>query len=147
GFAGKIGENDTFLGKFTMLRLSRDDIRQVLDATELFEALVEGFRMLHDGRWHVPLRTAVGMPGRDGVALFMAACCESLGAAGIKMVTVVNSNPQRNLPLIHSEYLYASAETGEILAIIDAEYLTGIRTAVTSALVTDLLERSGGEVL
>jgi ornithine cyclodeaminase/alanine dehydrogenase-like protein (mu-crystallin family) len=130
-----------------MLRLSRDDIRQVLDATELFEALAEGFRMLHDGRWRVPLRTAVGMPAHDGVALFMPSYCESLGAAGAKMVTVMNSNPQRNLPLIHSEYLYASAETGEILSIMDAEYLTGVRTAVTSALVTDLLERSGGEIL
>jgi ornithine cyclodeaminase/alanine dehydrogenase-like protein (mu-crystallin family) len=122
-------------------------MRRVLDVTGLFEALAEGFRMLHEGRWQVPLRTAIDMRNHDGVALFMPSYCEGLRAAGMKLVTIINSNPQKNLPLIHSEYLYVSAETGEILAVMDAEYLTGIRTAVTSALVTDLAGKSGGQVL
>jgi len=130
-----------------MLILSREDVRRVLDITELFGALAGGFRMLSKVQWHVPLRTAIDMQGHDGFSLVMPSYCEALGAAGIKLVTVMNSNPQRNLPLIHSKYLYVSAETGEILSLMDAEYLTGVRTAVTSALVTDLIGKSGGQAL
>jgi len=77
-----------------MLILSREDVRRVLDITELFGALAGGFRMLSKGQWQVPLRTAIDMQGHDGFSLVMPSYCEALGAAGIKLVTVMNSNPQ-----------------------------------------------------
>ena len=126
-----------------MLILSRDDMRRALDAAELFEALSQGFQMLADGKWKIPLRAAIDMPAHEGVSLFMPAYCEGLNSLGIKLVTVMNGNPEKNLPLIHSTYLYASPETGEILSLMDAEYMTGLRTAAVSALVTDLLGKSG----
>ena len=52
-----------------MLILSREDVKQVLDITELFEALRHGFRMLAEGQWHVPLRTAIDMSRQEGIAL------------------------------------------------------------------------------
>lgn len=119
-------------------------MRRALDATELFEAMTIGFQMLAEGQWKMPLRAAIEMPAHEGISLFMPAYCEGLGAAGMKLITVMNRNPAKNLPLIHSNYLYVSAETGEILSLMDAEYLTGLRTAVVSALVTDLIGKSGG---
>jgi len=65
----------------------------------------------------------------------------------MKLVSVMNGNPAKNLPLIHSKYLYVSADTGEILSVMDAEFLTGLRTAVVSALVTDLLGKSGARTM
>jgi ornithine cyclodeaminase/alanine dehydrogenase-like protein (mu-crystallin family) len=130
-----------------MLILSRDDMRRALGAAELFEAMTAGFRRLAQGEWKIPLRVAIEMPVHDGVSLFMPAYCESLSAVGMKLVTVMNANPAKNLPLIHSKYLYVSAETGEILSLMDAEVLTGLRTAVVSALVTDLVGKSGGRTM
>jgi ornithine cyclodeaminase/alanine dehydrogenase-like protein (mu-crystallin family) len=130
-----------------MLILSRDDMKRVLDERELFEALKAGFQMLSAGEWKVPLRTVIEMPKHDGIGLFMPSYCAALGATGLKLVTVMNSNPSKNLPLIHSNYLYVSAETGEVLSLMDAEVLTGLRTAVTSALVTDLLGKSDGRTM
>jgi ornithine cyclodeaminase/alanine dehydrogenase-like protein (mu-crystallin family) len=130
-----------------MLILSRDDMRRALDAAELFGAMTEGFRQLAEGRWKMPLRTAIEMTAQDGVSLFMPAYSEGLAAAGMKLVTVMNGNPAKNLPLLHSKYLYVSAETGEILGLMDAEYLTALRTAVVSALVTDLIGKSGGRTM
>ena len=37
-----------------MLILSGEDVKQVLDIAELFEALKEGFRLLAEGQWKVP---------------------------------------------------------------------------------------------
>jgi ornithine cyclodeaminase/alanine dehydrogenase-like protein (mu-crystallin family) len=130
-----------------MLILSREDVKRVLDVTELFEALKEGFRMLASGQWQVPLRTAIDMQSHQGIALFMPAYCEGLSTTGMKLVTIMSRNPEKNLPLIHSNYLHVSADTGEIKSLMDAEVLTGLRTATTSALVADLLGKSGGRVM
>jgi ornithine cyclodeaminase/alanine dehydrogenase-like protein (mu-crystallin family) len=130
-----------------MLILSRDDMRQALNASDLFDALTQGFQMLADGQWRMPLRVAIEMPAHQGVSLFMPSYSEGLAAAGLKLVTVMSGNPAKGLPLIHSGYLYFSAETGEILSLMDAEYMTGLRTAVVSALVTDLLGKAGGRTL
>ena len=130
-----------------MLILSREDVKQVLDVSELFEALKEGFRMLAEGQWIVPLRTAIDMKSHEGIGLFMPAYCEGLGVSGMKLVTIMSRNPAKNLPLIHSNYLYVSAETGQIISLMDAEVLTGLRTATTSALVADLVGKSGGRIL
>ena len=130
-----------------MLILSRDDMRRALDAAELLEAMTEGFRQLAKGAWKIPLRLTIEMPAHEGVALFMPSYCESLEAAGMKLVTVMNGNPAKNLPLIHSKYLYVSAGTGEILSLMDAEFLTALRTAVVSALVTDVLGKSGARTM
>jgi ornithine cyclodeaminase len=127
-----------------MLILSRDDVRRALDTAELFEAMRDGFRQLAEGQWTIPLRTTIEMPAHQGLSMFMPSYSAGLAAAGIKLLTVMNGNPQQNLPLIQSKYLYIDAETGEILSIMDGEFLTGVRTAVVSALVTDLLGKGGG---
>jgi ornithine cyclodeaminase/alanine dehydrogenase-like protein (mu-crystallin family) len=103
-----------------MLILSRENVKQVLDVTELFEALKDGFRMLAEGKWNVPLRTAIEMSPHEGIALFMPAYCEGLASTGMKLVTIMSRNPEKKLPLTHSNYLHVSADTGEILALMDA---------------------------
>jgi ornithine cyclodeaminase/alanine dehydrogenase-like protein (mu-crystallin family) len=129
------------------LLLSQDDVRRSLDPIQLFEAMQQGFQMLAQGECEMPQRVVIDMQRYRGASLFMPAYCEGLNAAGVKIVTVMNENPARKLPLIHSKYIYLSAETGEILGLMDAEYLTGLRTAVVSALVTDLVGKSGGDTL
>ena len=130
-----------------MLILTRDDIRKVLDVSELFEAMENGFRMLAQGRVQAPLRTTIDMKEFDGVSLFMPAYCTGLSAAGVKLVTVMSRNPEKGLPLIHSNYLFVSAETGQVLSLMDAEVLTSLRTAVASAVATSHVGKDGGRVL
>ena len=45
----------------------------------------------------------------------MPSYCEGLNVAGVKIVTVINENRARNLPLIHSKYIYLNAETDYLL--------------------------------
>lgn len=130
-----------------MLILSRKDVMKVLPHSELFEPLRQGFQMLADGSCKMPLRTVIEMGQFDGVSLFMPAYGTSVRSTGLKLVTVMSQNPSKNLPLIHSAYLYVSAETGELLSLMDAEYLTSARTAVASALATEQLGKAGGKVL
>ena len=63
-------------------------------------------------------------------------------AAGVKLVTVNQDNPARDLPLINGVYVLFSGETLEPVAIFDAAPLTALRTAAVSALATRFLART-----
>lgn len=59
--------------------------------------------------------------------------------AGVKLVTVQPSNPERGLPLINGVYALFDADAMTPVAVIDAAPLTALRTAAVSALATKLL--------
>lgn len=60
---------------------------------------------------------------------------------GIKLVTVVPGNAARKLPGLVSTYLLFDGQTGEQLALMDGNTITGRRTVATSALAAKYLSR------
>ncbi|MBO9378848.1 ornithine cyclodeaminase family protein [Sphingomonas histidinilytica] len=60
---------------------------------------------------------------------------------GVKIVTVYPGNTARNLPGLFSTYILYDAATGEQLAIMDGNVITGRRTVATSALAGRMLAR------
>ncbi len=69
------------------------------------------------------------------------------GAAGAKVVSVFPGNPGRGLPLIQAVYLLHDAATGRPVALLEAGWLTGLRTAAASALAATRLARGDAAVL
>jgi ornithine cyclodeaminase len=62
-------------------------------------------------------------------------------ALGVKIVTVFPDNGARGLNAVASTYLLCDGTTGQHLAIIDGNEITGRRTAAASALAGDFLAR------
>jgi ornithine cyclodeaminase/alanine dehydrogenase-like protein (mu-crystallin family) len=60
---------------------------------------------------------------------------------GLKVVTVVPDNPERDLPTIHALVAVFDAETGRAQAVMDGEVLTAMRTGAASGVATDALAR------
>ena len=60
---------------------------------------------------------------------------------GVKIVTVYPDNARRQLPGLVSTYILYDATTGQQLAIMDGNTITGRRTAATSALAARFLAR------
>ncbi|MEJ0055779.1 MAG: hypothetical protein WDN75_09085 [Bacteroidota bacterium] len=58
-----------------------------------------------------------------------------------------DKNAARKLPVIQGEMIVMDGTTGSPLAMIEAEYLTALRTGAASGLATDLLARKNIEVL
>lgn len=97
----------------------------------------------------MPLRHhhEVGVPNEaDGTLLIMPAWVPG-AFLGVKMVTVIPGNTTRGLPAISGSYLLSSAETGELLAVIDGAELTARRTAAASALAARYLARKDAQNL
>lgn len=69
------------------------------------------------------------------------------GFLGVKIVQVFPGNSDIGKPTVHGMYMLASAGTGEILSLIDAQELTARRTAATSALASKFLSRASSRCL
>lgn len=108
-------------------------------------AVRQAFIDLSSGEADVPLRTPINLAG-DGAALFMPVHLPRSRRLGLKVVTVVPENRDRNLPTIHALVVIFDAETGRPEAVMDGELLTAIRTGAASGVATDALARKNAAV-
>jgi ornithine cyclodeaminase/alanine dehydrogenase-like protein (mu-crystallin family) len=119
--------------------ISENQVRACAKINEVIRAIREAFARDFRATLRMPVRTQLDLG--SSVLLLMPCHDPTLGAAGVKMVTV---SPKTG---VNATYLLLDPETGETLAIIEANYLTDVRTAATSAVATDLLARRDAETL
>ena len=117
---------------------SEDQVRGAVTADDVIRAVrsafARGFATLR-----MPVRTTLEM---DGAVLLVMPCYDSgLNAAGVKLVSVSARAG------VHAVYELLDPATGISIARMDADYLTDLRTAATSAVATDLLARKDAETL
>ncbi len=125
--------------------LDEATLTRLLDMPSAVRAVREGFAALAVGGVDVPVRTALEAPG--GVTLFMPAQLRDGTALGLKVVSVRPDNRQRGLASIHAVMLLVDPETGMPAAVLDAEWLTALRTGAATGVATDALARSDASVL
>lgn len=121
-----------------MLLYSEEQVRQAINVDDVIrvirEAFARGFATVH-----MPARTMLEM---DNAILLVMPCYDSaLQAAGVKLVSV--SAKAR----VQAVYELLDPQTGIAIARMEANYLTDVRTAATSAVATDLLARKDVETL
>ncbi len=132
-----------------MLILSESDLRAVLTMPDVIEAVELGFSALARGDATVPERSRLNIPARNGVVLEMPAYADldDAGALGTKIVSVFEANARHALDIVQAVYLLLDSETGVPLSLMEGRFITGIRTAATSAVATKLLARRGSNRL
>jgi alanine dehydrogenase len=126
--------------------LGREVLEALLPPADVIAAVERAFRECAAGRAAALPRAVLPM-GRHGVFLAMVSTLPRLGALGTKLVTVVERNRRRGLPTIHASYLLTDPETGAPLALMEAGFLTGIRTGATSAVAARYLARPDARVV
>jgi ornithine cyclodeaminase/alanine dehydrogenase len=126
--------------------LGREDLATLLPPADVIGEVERAFRECAGGRVATLPRAALPMEGR-GVFLTMVSALPGLGALGAKLVTVVEGNRRRGLPTIHASFLLTDPDTGAPLALMEAGFLTGIRTGATSALAARYLARPDSRVV
>ncbi|MEZ4727493.1 MAG: ornithine cyclodeaminase family protein [Caldilineaceae bacterium] len=126
-----------------MLILSRHDVEQLLTMADTLAAVEEGFRQLAQGTVVMPQRAATQVAPYNGLHLSMPAFVGGArGALTIKIVTVYGDNPARyGLATVQGLLLVHDAHTGQVLAMLDAEQLTAMRTGAASGVATRYLAR------
>ncbi|MDR3638901.1 MAG: hypothetical protein P4L84_34165 [Isosphaeraceae bacterium] len=127
--------------------LSRSDVQRAITMVQAIEAMREAFAELATGEADVPARTAVPIAPHDAVALFMPARLSGVPALGGKIVSVHPRNRAAGLPTIHALVVLIDDATGRPIAVLEAGYLTALRTGAGVGLATDCLARPDARVL
>ncbi len=122
--------------------LSRADVEAVgLPGTEVIDILERAFRAKRAGAVEMPPKIGVH-PRDDAFIHAMPAYLADVDAVGLKWVAGYPDNQELGLPYIHGLFLLSDAATGRPLAVMDATWITEIRTAAASMLgIRALAER------
>jgi ornithine cyclodeaminase/alanine dehydrogenase len=127
------------------LLLTRKDVEQVLTMKDAVAAVEEGFRQLALGNVIMPQRTAIRISQHHGIHLGMPAYVGGEGDGGslaLKVVTVYPDNPSKyGMPTTIGTLLLNDPRTGALVAIMDAGFLTAMRTGAVSGVATKYLAR------
>jgi ornithine cyclodeaminase/alanine dehydrogenase len=118
-----------------MLRyLSRADVEAVgLSGVEVIEILEGAFRAKRKGDVEMPPKIGVH-PREDAFIHAMPAYLSDSEAVGVKWVAGYPSNQPLGVPYLHGLCVLSEAETGRPLAVMDATWITEVRTAAASML-------------
>jgi alanine dehydrogenase len=129
-----------------VLYLTQDEVKQVLDMKNAFEAVENGFREMGNKAIEMPPRVYLHFP--KGVLIAMPAYMPNLHAAGTKLVTVHPGNKKDyNLPAVQAKIVINNPDNGSPLAIMDGTYITALRTGAAGAVGIKYLSREDAEVV
>ena len=122
------------------LFLDNNAVRRLLSLDALLPAIEQALINLSAGRVTQPLRTVFEL-AEPGSLLFVKPALVG-DALATKLITQVPGNPARGLPTMIATLLLLDPATGVPLAVMDATWLTELRTAAVSAVATRALRDS-----
>jgi ornithine cyclodeaminase/alanine dehydrogenase len=118
-----------------------------LSMVEVIELLETAFREKGEGRVEMPPKPGIHPGGEDNFIHAMPAYIPSMESAGIKWVSGFPGNQARGLPYIHGLLILNDPDTGVPLAVMDATWITAMRTAGATAVAARRLARPQSSVL
>jgi ornithine cyclodeaminase len=118
--------------------LDEAELRRRVDMPSAIRAVEKAFALLWRGEADAPVRTPLA--DDHGATLFMPG---RLGdhTTGLKVVSVRSGNHARGLPAIHAVMVTVDPVTGVPEAVLDARWLTALRTGAATGVATDRLAR------
>jgi ornithine cyclodeaminase/alanine dehydrogenase-like protein (mu-crystallin family) len=118
----------------------RADVEHAVSPVEAYEAVRAGFVAYAAGEWSMlPKLYVTNYPAGD----FRAMPALGGGHALLKWVTSFPGNPALGLPTVTGLVVLNDAETGMLVAVLDAAAVTALRTGAAAALAAATLGRGG----
>ena len=116
------------------------DVERAVSPHEAYDAVKAAFIAHSKGEWTMPPKLYVtNYPAGD----FRAMPALGGGHALLKWVTSFPGNPSKGLPTVTGLVLLSDAETGALLALLDAAEVTALRTAAAAVIAAETLCRPG----
>jgi ornithine cyclodeaminase/alanine dehydrogenase-like protein (mu-crystallin family) len=128
-----------------LLYLSRADVERLLDVDDMLEALAHAFVVYSSGKTSVPPRIGARV-GEHNLLGAMAGYVPGV-ALESKLVSVFPANDEIGIPSHQALIAMFDESTGTPIALMDATYITAIRTGGSAAVATRVLSREDSHVL
>jgi alanine dehydrogenase len=107
-----------------------DAVFAAVDPVAAIERTREAFERHAAGEWAMPAKVYIDAPPAGD---FRAMPARGSGLAILKWVTSFPPNPARGLPVVAGVLVASSAETGELLALLECASVTSLRTGAAAA--------------
>lgn len=124
--------------------------KEIQNLYQMEHAIGEIEQMLHHknaGKIESPLRTVIEFPEEDGSVLYMPSADNAEKIMTMKAVTIFPNNPSQGKSTTQGVILLSDANNGDHIALLNASYLTRLRTGAMSGLATDRLALKDAETL
>lgn len=134
--------------RLTIRYLSRADVEAAgVTVQAVIEAVETAFLEKGHGRVEMPPKPGVHPGEGDNFIHAMPASIPGMDAVGIKWVSGYPGNQALGLPYITGLLILNDPATGVPISVMDATWITGIRTAAASAVSARRLARTDSSVL
>lgn len=107
-----------------MLFLNESAMKKAVSMKGVIDAVDDTYEIYASKQFNMPTRIQV-VENNNTLLLMPSLINEAIAT---KLVTVFPKNPERNKPTIYGLVILNDHETGEIKAILDGAFLTGLRT-------------------
>lgn len=116
--------------------LSLDEVKQSITMCQAISAMELAFVQLAKHEVNLPLRTTIPIDEQEALMLTMPAYLSRNKALGLKVVSVFPHNIAKDIPSITGFIMLLDASSGQPKILMDAAYLTSLRTGAVSGLAT-----------
>ncbi len=123
------------------------EMKQFYSMQKAIDAMEKAFSSLSAGESFVPLRFVSRLPENEILMLFKPAFVKKDKRVTVKFLTQRESGFISGIPTIQGIVLVIDSVTGEILSIMDGEYITALRTGAASGLATRYFARKDAQTM
>jgi len=131
----------------SVLILNKEEVESILTMQACIGIMSEAFKALENGESLQPLRSLMWLRSKKGLLGMMPGYTGESDIFGIKSISVFPENYKKGISSHQGVILLYEGESGRLLAVLDAEEITAVRTAAVSAVATDVLARKDASTL
>ncbi|MFO7966873.1 MAG: alanine dehydrogenase [Archaeoglobaceae archaeon] len=130
-----------------ILWVNGQEVESILLMEEVVENVETAFRYHGLGQVEMPSKLYLYFKEHNGDLRVMPTYIPHLEQAGVKIVNVHPDNQPKGLPTVMGTYVLNDPSTGAPLAVMNATYLTDMRTGAAGGIATKYLARKDSRVL
>ena len=128
-----------------MLLVNSKEIKSLISMPDAIDCVAKGFSDFNDGLFSMPQRSIMDIKG--ATVLTMPAYRKDGKYFIIKVITVFNQSPIKKDKMVDSSVLLFDSKNGNLLAKLDGDSITAIRTGAASGLASKYFSSPLSEVL
>ena len=133
-------------GADNLIILDSATIKEIYTMDDCIEDVEKAFVYGHTGKTVAPIRISVPHEKVGAETLYMPSYIEPENYTSAKIVSIFPANAKEGRPVLQGIIVLTDAQTGEHVALMDASYLTVLRTGASSGVATKYLGRKDAKV-
>lgn len=130
-----------------MMIISEQQTAGCMEMKDILKVIRKAYVACAEGKRYMPGRVVGPIRGEENCGQWLVANCLDIPYFGSKFSAVFKDNIAKGLTSCLSQISLFSAETGEQIALISANYLTDMKTGGSAGVATDVMAKKDAHTL